>query len=213
MADEVNTGVQDTGQPDQKMPEINQEVVNNYLDEKLSDIRSLYEKKVDELKAQLAGQDRKNTELQKALKEHEREKLTTKEREELERRELQQEWQKIFKERAMAKYGLVSEDIPFHEYLFGDTQETIDEKARNLRAYLDAHIQKGIETGVEQKLSQGYKPQGPAASAKNDDLANLSRQELAQKAKDLQKMPDSEAKSNALNRLMQEQVRRQVQLQ
>jgi hypothetical protein len=185
----------------------NEDYVNSMIEKRVEEIKntfkSMYEEKEQALKKQNAGLDRKISELQKKNKDYERKEMTENERLELEKREIAEERKALYKEKALNKYGLISEEegIDFRHYLYGDSQDEIMSSAEGLREYINNKIKTGIEKGVEERIAQGYRPKGSGAS-KSDDYMQMDSQELRQKAKEVSLMPDSPEKSAKLSQLM-----------
>lgn len=193
--------------------QVNEELINSLVEKKLEDIKSFYTEKLDVLKKQNAGLDRKVSELTKQNKKYENEKLTEEEKFELEKKELQENWQTIYREKALAKNGLIpdeDETIDFSHYLYGDTEDEVMEKAAKLKEYIDTKIKKGVEKGINERLLNGsYMPTG---SKKGDgdsvNIQDMTKEELTEYAISVSKMPDGKEKSALLDKLTQEQQRR-----
>jgi hypothetical protein len=183
--------------------------INEMIENKLSSIKELYETKIDTLKSQLKGQDRKNTELAKQLKNYENEKLTEQERFELEKRELAEQRQNLYREKAVAMndFMLTEEDaINIGDYLYGETEEEIINSAKSLRDFINRKVQAGIEKGVEERIKAGYKPGGAGLNKDGEkDYTQMSKEELRQEAVKAAKMPSGPEKNRILKDLAKAQ--------
>jgi hypothetical protein len=217
VSDEDQVQTDNTKQTDVKpqtdtSTQTNEELIDSLLEKKLDSVKSFYEEKMETLKKQNAGLDRRVSELTKINKKYETEKMTEEERFELEKKELRDQYQSLFRERAIANNGLIpneDETISFSEYLYGDNEQEVNDKAARLKEFIDNRVKSGIEKGVEERLAQGYKPIQSGKDGKNDDLSEMTSQELGQKAKEISSMPDGKDKTAALQKIFDEQLRRQ----
>jgi hypothetical protein len=197
----------------QDQTKVNEELINSLVESKLNDIRSLYEEKLEVSKKQNSGLDKKVSELTKQIKKYESEQLTEQEKFELNKKELLDSWQTIYREKALAKHNLIpgeDEIIDFSSYLFGETEEEVMDKASKLKEFIDNRIKKGIEKGIEERLVSGsYAPTGKGNNNGDQfNIQDMTKEELTEYAIKVSKMPDGKDKSSLLEKLTQEQQRR-----
>jgi hypothetical protein len=203
----------DNNNQDQDQTKVNEELINSLVESKLNDIRSLYEEKLEVSKKQNSGLDKKVSELTKQIKKYESEQLTEQEKLELNKKELLDSWQTIYREKALAKHNLIpaeDEIIDFSSYLFGETEEEVMEKASKLKEFIDNRIKKGIEKGIEERLVNGsYAPTGKGNNnGDQQNIQDMTKEELTEYAIKVSRMPDGKEKSSLLDKLSQEQQRR-----
>ena len=215
MSDATNAGAvenQEQVQPEQTTtkgsPQVDSDNVSRLIEEKLAPLKSFYEEKIELEKKKVNGLDRKVSDYQKQLKKYETEKMTEEERLSLEKREISEAWNNIYRETALSKYQLRpddDEDVNFNDYLYGESEEDVLGKAERLKKFIDNRIAKGIEKGVEERLAQGYKPRTGGKDGVNDDYSTMTKDELRAEASKIAKQPSSEEKSRRLKDLMEAQ--------
>jgi hypothetical protein len=209
---DTNQGqVQDNKMDNTKIDVKNEDLIKSVIEEKVSAIKTLYETKMDDLKKQNVGLDRKVSDYQKQLKTLQTKELTEKEKLDIESKEMQEEWRKIWKAKALAKFGYSIEDenaIEFSDYINGENQDEINDKADRLKKYIEIEIKKGIEKGVNERLLQGYQPKNSGITGESNDISSLTKEQLASKAKEISKMATSKEKTLLLNKIFEEQQKR-----
>jgi len=210
-----NTALDQTVEQTPEKPAISDDALKALRDEllaKAEESKSFYLDKLEIAKKQIAGLDKKNSDLQRKNKEYERKEMTEAEKYELERKELMEERAKLDKELAIAKYQFVVEDgdnIDFGDYLQGESREDVFEKAERLKIYLDKKIAAGIEKGVESRLAQGYKPAASGVNGeKKTNYDEMTKEELTEEIKSIKKMPEGEEKSKKLKKLLEANSRK-----
>ncbi len=131
----------------------------------------------EKYKKELAGLNKRNSELEKKVKLTEQEKMTETERLEAERKELQAEKDAIKREKInlqiikeLASVGLPQE---FAKRISGTTEEEIEQDVLDLKSFLDKRAHELSESEIAKRL-QGDTPKGGATKKK------LTYEEIAQ---------------------------------
>jgi cell division septum initiation protein DivIVA len=150
---------QETPAPDQanqQGPEIN---VEELVSKAIEDVKL-------QLKSEISGLNRRNSELEKELKKKDLEKLSEKERIQAELDEAREEKKRIEQEAAEIIRGRNVDkelydaglSVEFAKRVIGQTEEEIKADVKALKKFIDAEINKGIEAEVNRRLS-GKPPQ------------------------------------------------------
>ena len=173
MADEQ---VQAEEQVQVEEPKVEQE-----LDSKLVELEEKYKK-------ELAGLNKRNSELEKKVKLTEQEKMTEAEKLEAERKELQAEKDSIKRERInlqiikeLASVGLPAD---FANRISGETEDEIKADVKALNKYLDTRAHELSEAEIAKRL-KGENPKGGDAKTKltEAEIEKLPTREERQKAR------------------------------
>lgn len=151
-------------------------------------VEELVSKAIEEVKekfkSEVAGLNRRNSELEKELKKKDLEKLSEKERIQAELDEARKEKERIEREaadivrgrnvdKALYDAGLAQD---FAKRIIGDTDEEIKADVKTLKKFLEAEINKGIEAEVNKRLA-GKAPQqgGPTTPGDLQSLFNAAK--------------------------------------
>jgi len=196
----------DESQIDKKLETKDEDLIKSLekaKDAKLESIKEFYDKEFEKLKKELAGVNRSNSELQKKVKTYETEKLTETEKLELEKKTLNEEYQRIWRLKAINKAGWIDEEeLNFEDYLFGDNEEEVMKKTENLKLWLDNKIKVGIKKGVDEQIAKGYVPKTGLSVEGKPNFENMTPDELGKAYKDAQTKEEKDV-------IWKEQLRRQ----
>lgn len=158
-------------------------------EEKGTDLDRIKAELSAEYKKEIAGLNRRNSELERERDELAKEKMGTEERLEYERQQTEaarrgyEEMQASLLRRDIAsEFELSSEAASF---LTGSDEETIRQNAERLKATIDKETQKGVDQEVTRRFGSAKKPQGgePATKPTYAELVNMSKEEFAQVSK------------------------------
>jgi len=189
MAEEVKTEGQVTENQNKQVNEQAQatevkddkDLIKSLDKEGLETIKKFYTSELEKAKKEIAGLNRAKSDTDKKLKEYERRELTESEKKALGDKEIREEWNKIWRLKAVNKFELTEEDYDFSEYLSGDSYDEIEKKAEGLKKYMDEKIQKGIAKGVEERISQGYIPKSSGGQAQGEkSIEQMTKEELTE---------------------------------
>jgi len=173
--------------------------------EGLETIKKFYANELEKAKKEIAGLNRAKSDTDKKLKEYERKELTESEKKTLEDKEIKEEWNKIWRLKAVNKFELTEEDYDFSEYLSGDSYDEIEKKAESLKKYIDEKIQKGISKGVEERIAQGYIPKSSGGQAQGEkSIEQMTKEDLTE----LSRKAVKENNYELLTKITQESSRR-----
>lgn len=205
---------QDKTGEDIKSTLVNDEKFRLELKEEITnDLAKVYTEKLETQQKMIKGLDRKNTELQKKLREYETKELTEEQKFELREKEIKEKERTLWRREAITNLPFSLEDEEkneFMSYLHGDSEEDIQNAVGFLGSVFQKYLQTGIEKGVDERFKQsGYKPSS-AGLNKNDtnDLANMTKNELTEYANKVAKMQSGDEKDKELNKLDKELTRR-----
>ena len=185
-------------------------IIENKVSEKLEGIKGLFTEKEKKLKAEIAGLNRKNTELQKENRGFKEKELTEEEKFKLREQELIEKERVIWAREAITElpFQLEEEDkTMFLNYLHGDTEEAVNDAVKFYKELFTKHLQVGIEAGVNDRIKTGYRPVGTTQATATNDLSGMSRSELVAQARKVAAMPSGDEKSKLLLELNKAQNR------
>jgi len=207
-AEKTNEQVNDNQPTDTKVEGgENKEFINSLVDEKLDTIKKFYSAELDKQKKEVSGLNRKNSELQNEIKKFRAKEMTAEEQQQLKEKELKEEFSKLYRLKAINKFEFKldeDDDIDFADYFNGENEDEVLGKAEKLKIWIDKRISKGIEKGVEERISKGYVPKTGLSSQVKKDLATTSKEELTELYIKAQKSNNQEEK----NLIKEEQMRR-----
>lgn len=179
-ATETTKQVNDKAQSEKVETKDDKDLIKSLDKEGLDTIKQFYTSELEKAKKEIAGLNRAKSDTDKKLKEYERRELTESEKKALEDKEIKEEWNKIWRLKAVNKFELVDEEYDFSDYLTGDSEEEIINKAGSLKKLLDERIQKGIAKGVEERISQGYIPKSSTVQQGEKTIEQMTKEELTE---------------------------------
>ena len=165
----------------QEQVQVEEPKVEQELDSKLVELEEKYKK-------ELAGLNKRNSELEKKVKLTEQEKMTEAEKLEAERKELQAEKDSIKREKInlqiikeLASVGLPAD---FANRISGETEEEIKADVKALNKYLDTRAHELSEAEIAKRL-KGDNPKGGDTKTKltEAEIEKLPTREERQKAR------------------------------
>lgn len=185
-------------------------------EEAFKDFKSFYDKQFTDFKKELQGRDKKISELQKIVNESKTKELTEEQKREIEKSKIHDEYHNLFVEQTIAKFNLkqFDQDMDFSGFFYSNNENPeemrneIVEKGQLLNDYITKAIKIGIEKGVNDRLAQGYVPKSGNSPSNSDDFEKMTKEQLADRASEIGRMPASQQKTELLNKLMSVQAKR-----
>lgn len=158
---------------DKQVQDVNQEQVGETKQDSQLNVEELIAQKTAEIaeryKKEIAGLNKRNSELEKKVKLTEQEKMTEAERLEAERKELQAEKDAIKREKINLQIikELASVGLPpdFANRISGETEDEIKADVKAMKEFLDKKAHELSEAEIAKRL-QGDIPKGGAAKKK-----------------------------------------------
>jgi hypothetical protein len=181
MSDQANQVVEKPSeQVSEQQTEIKIEEKNEKV-ETLEAIKSFYKELITKKEKELMGTNRKVSELQNEVKKFKAKEMTSEEQQALKEKELKEEFAKLYRLKAINKFEFKldeEDDIDFSDYLNGENEEEVLGRAEKLKIWIDKKIAKGIERGVEERISKGYVPKTGFQQPGKRDFSTISKEEL-----------------------------------
>jgi DNA repair exonuclease SbcCD ATPase subunit len=152
-----------------------QEQGNTETPDKKTELDEAIKNATDSLKKEIAGLNRRNSQLEDELKEKAREKMSADELAEAKRHEAEEELKRLsaekealIKDRIVDKY-LFESGLPFDLFgarIQGKTEAEIQADIKKLKEFFDTHVAAGVEAETQKRFAG----KGPAGSvSKNPD--------------------------------------------